>query len=219
MVDLKQLVKDRCAGTVTDKAIPKCYPDWELPAALPRGSKKLGDEAEAEQKELHVASQTWAQQEPAAHQPETRLVWSKEETDLSEERHPFQTEGPFPQDDAGEYYLDGELRRNAVGAEVAHYDSTCTWTLEYIIGKHSNVVNILAFADDKKDLDWAFEAKIMPPQHEVLTVICQPGFQNTTVNSRSNEHGLHVDQIQYWKVATDTDHWVLVQARLALVGK
>ncbi|ODO00758.1 hypothetical protein L198_03085 [Cryptococcus wingfieldii CBS 7118] len=178
MLDLNRLVKDRRTAKITDKAIQECDLDWELPARPTHDNKKRGKQVGAEQKELRIASQTWARQEPAPREPITRLVWPKD-ADLNDERHPFQTGGPFPEDDAGEYYLDGEMRRNVLGGESASQRST--WTLGSIIGKHSNVDNILVFAEDKEDLDWAFEAGIMPPPHEVLTVICQPSFLDTTI--------------------------------------
>ncbi|ODN78551.1 hypothetical protein L202_04167 [Cryptococcus amylolentus CBS 6039] len=230
MLDLNQLVKDRRTASITDKAIQECDLNWELPARPTHDNKKRGKQVRAEQKELYMASQTWARQEPGPCEPITRLVWPKD-ADLNDKRHPFQTGGPFPEDDAGEYYLDGEMRRNVLGGESDSQHST--WTLGSIIGKHSKVDNILVFAEGKEDLDWAFEAGIMPPPHEVLTVICQPSFLDTTIIANGVESvtssrkrnkkvvgGLmNMAFTWYWKVATSVDHRIMGQAGLALVGK
>ena len=49
--------------------------------------------------------------------------------------HPLQSTGPFPTDDAGEYYLDGEMRHNAL--TIGRTSTAPTFSAEQIVGKVS----------------------------------------------------------------------------------
>jgi len=49
--------------------------------------------------------------------------------------HPLQSTGPFPTDAAGEYYLDGEMRHNAL--TIGQTTSAPTFSAEQIVGKVS----------------------------------------------------------------------------------
>jgi len=49
--------------------------------------------------------------------------------------HPLQSTGPFPTDAAGEYYLDGEMRHNAL--TIGRTSSAPTFSPQQIVGKVS----------------------------------------------------------------------------------
>jgi tyrosyl-DNA phosphodiesterase-1 len=49
--------------------------------------------------------------------------------------HPLQSTGPFPTDAAGEYYLDGEMRHNAL--TIGRTSSAPTFSAQQIVGKVS----------------------------------------------------------------------------------
>jgi tyrosyl-DNA phosphodiesterase-1 len=47
--------------------------------------------------------------------------------------HPLQSSGPFPSDAAGEYYLDGEMRHNALS--IGNPTSAPTFSPQQVVGK------------------------------------------------------------------------------------
>jgi tyrosyl-DNA phosphodiesterase-1 len=49
--------------------------------------------------------------------------------------HPLQSSGPFPSDAAGEYYLDGEMRHNALS--IGNPTSEPTFSSKQVVGKAS----------------------------------------------------------------------------------
>lgn len=51
--------------------------------------------------------------------------------------HPLQSRGPFPTDAAGEYYLDGEMRHNALS--IGNPSDAPTFSPQQVVGKVSGV--------------------------------------------------------------------------------
>lgn len=70
---------------------------------------------------------------PSSNTAKTTNVWKP--TTRPPTYHPLQSTGPFPTDAAGEYYLDGEMRHNAL--TIGRPTSAPTFSAKQIVGKVS----------------------------------------------------------------------------------
>ncbi|WVN85061.1 uncharacterized protein L203_100203 [Cryptococcus depauperatus CBS 7841] len=85
--------------------------------------------------------------------------------------HPFQREGQFPRDAAGEYYLDGEMRHTANKLVPASADPV--FTPQQVIGKHSEI-SLIILSSFCIDDQWIEAANILPNPGIVPTVVIRP---------------------------------------------
>ncbi|WVF69182.1 hypothetical protein IAT40_003957 [Kwoniella sp. CBS 6097] len=85
--------------------------------------------------------------------------------------HPFQADGPFPRDAAGEYYLDGELRHTAllIGADSKER----TFSPQDVVGNHSQIALVIVSSFVIGD-QWLLDANILPPPEVVPTMTVRP---------------------------------------------
>jgi tyrosyl-DNA phosphodiesterase-1 len=98
--------------------------------------------------------------------------------------HPLQSTGPFPTDAAGEYYLDGEMRHNAL--TIGRNTSAPTFSPQQIVGKVScQSLFIVGDTDQQKSeisllimcsfvIDDEWLNTILPPPQLVPTILIRP---------------------------------------------
>nr|XP_018262379.1 uncharacterized protein I303_05396 [Kwoniella dejecticola CBS 10117]OBR84537.1 hypothetical protein I303_05396 [Kwoniella dejecticola CBS 10117] len=85
--------------------------------------------------------------------------------------HPLQGSGPFPNDAAGEYYPDGELRH--VALKIGEPSTERTFSPKEVVGKHSQISLIIMSSYVIDDM-WIMEKEILPPPEDVPTIIVRP---------------------------------------------
>ncbi|WVQ79312.1 hypothetical protein IAT38_001409 [Cryptococcus sp. DSM 104549] len=160
MIDLRQLVKDRRRGLITDTAIAQADVSLSWSAAASKALIRSNPEQALRGRQaLLKALQTWAKEPP---EPEVRP------TEYA--AHPFQG-GEKGRDQAGEYYLDGEMR-HTTRVQGAKPSAAPTFAISDILGNHAEISLIIA-ASYNLDMDWI--ATVFPDPELVPTVLVSSG--------------------------------------------
>ncbi|BEJ13832.1 hypothetical protein CspHIS471_0310060 [Cutaneotrichosporon sp. HIS471] len=156
------------APSVASSTRPSPPPKAESHKPVASGLSALGiDRAQLERERLARQAQRSASSstQPEAGPSVTQRSRTQATASIRLSNHPLQSQGPFPTDAAGEYYLDGELRH--VRLQIGNSTTDNTFTPQNVFGQRDQIALVIVSAYCW-DPDWI--ESFMPPPESCPTI-------------------------------------------------